>query len=101
MKEAFMKLHKLFLFGILITLLSPRVVMAQEKAAEKLGQVQFPVSCSAAAQKEFDRALAALHSFWYEEALRMFTVVTETDPSCAMGYWYCDEHLLSSLGAAE
>ena len=82
-----MKLNKLFLFGILVTLLCPPAVMAQEKAAEKLGQVDFPVSCTAAAQKQFDQALAALHSFWYEEALRLFTAVAETDPGCAMAYW--------------
>jgi tetratricopeptide (TPR) repeat protein len=82
-----MKLDKLFLFGILITHLCPTVVMAQEKAAERLGQVHFPVSCAAAAQKQFDRGLAALHSFWYEESLRVFTAVTETDASCAMGHW--------------
>ena len=82
-----MKLDKLFLFGILITHLCPTVVMAQEKAAERLGQVHFPVSCTAAAQKQFDRGLAALHSFWYEESLRVFTAVTETDASCAMGHW--------------
>ena len=82
-----MKLNKLFLFGILVTLLCPRAVMAQENTAEKLGQVDFPVSCTAAAQKQFDQALAALHSFWYEEALRVFTAVAETDPACAMAYW--------------
>jgi tetratricopeptide (TPR) repeat protein len=87
MKEPFMKLNKLFLSGILVTLLCPRAVMAQEKAAEKLGQVDFPVSCIAAAQKQFDQALAALHSFWYEEALRLFTAVADTDPGCAMAYW--------------
>jgi tetratricopeptide (TPR) repeat protein len=86
-KEAFMKPNKLFMFGILVTLLSLRAVTAQEKAAEKLGQVDFPVSCTAAAQKQFDQALGALHSFWYEEALRLFTGVAETDPSCAMAYW--------------
>jgi tetratricopeptide (TPR) repeat protein len=86
-KDAFMKPNKLFLFGILVTLLSLRAVTAQEKAAEKLGQVDFPVSCTAAAQKQFDQALGALHSFWYEEALRLFTAVAETDPSCAMAYW--------------
>jgi tetratricopeptide (TPR) repeat protein len=86
-KDAFMKPNKLFLFGILVTLLSLRAVTAQEKAAEKLGQVDFPVSCTPAAQKQFDQALGALHSFWYEEALRLFTGVAETDPSCAMAYW--------------
>ena len=82
-----MKLNKLFLFGILVTLLCPPAVIAQEKAMEKLGQVNFPVSCSAAAQKQFDQALGALHSFWYEEALRLFTGLAETDPGCAMAYW--------------
>jgi tetratricopeptide (TPR) repeat protein len=82
-----MKLNKLFLFGILVTLLCLPAVVAQEKAAEKLGQVDFPVSCTAAAQKQFDQALGALHSFWYEEALRVFTSVAETDPGCAMAYW--------------
>lgn len=82
-----MKVNKLLLFGILITLLCSRVIMAQEKAMEKLGRVHFPVSCTAAAQKQFNRGLAALHSFWYEEALKVFTAVTETDLSCAMGFW--------------
>jgi hypothetical protein len=58
-----MKLNKLFLFGTLVILLCPPAVTAQEKPAEKLGQVDFPVSCTAAAQKQFDQALAALHSF--------------------------------------
>jgi tetratricopeptide (TPR) repeat protein len=75
------------MFGILVTLLSLRAVTAQEKAAVNLGQVDFPVTCTAAAQKQFDQALGALHSFWYEEALRLFTGVAETDPSCAMAYW--------------
>jgi tetratricopeptide (TPR) repeat protein len=28
-----------------------------------------------------------LHSFWYPEALKGFTAVTEAEPGCAMGYW--------------
>ncbi|MBI3799636.1 MAG: hypothetical protein HY268_22030, partial [Deltaproteobacteria bacterium] len=27
------------------------------------------------------------HSFWFEEAGKGFTTVTELDPNCAMGYW--------------
>jgi len=69
-------------------LLTPVTVMpGAARAAEKLGNVHFPVSCSRAAQSQFERAVALLHSFWYEEAVKAFTVVTETDPSCAMGYW--------------
>jgi tetratricopeptide (TPR) repeat protein len=55
--------------------------------AEKLGQVNFNVSCSAQAQKQFNRAVAWLHSFEYEEAEKAFTEVTVTDPRCGMGYW--------------
>jgi hypothetical protein len=54
---------------------------------EQLGTVHFPVSCSAAAQTEFERGVAMLHSFWFEEAGKAFAKVTTTDPSCAMGYW--------------
>jgi hypothetical protein len=56
-------------------------------AAEKLGQVNFPISCSQAAQQQFNRAAALLHSFWYEEAEKAFTEVTKIDSGCAMGYW--------------
>ena len=79
--------NKFFISVTASLILFTSIVIAQEKATEKLGRVQFPVSCTAAAQKQFDQALGALHSFWYEEALSMFTAVTETDPGCAMGYW--------------
>ncbi len=55
--------------------------------AEELGSVHFLVSCSPAAQKELDRAVAMLHSFWYENAEASFTKVTQIDSGCAMGYW--------------
>ncbi len=54
---------------------------------DQLGQVHFPVSCNAAAQKQFERAVAMLHSFWYEEAAKEFAAIIAADPGCAMGYW--------------
>jgi tetratricopeptide (TPR) repeat protein len=51
------------------------------------GKVEFPVSCAPAAQSEFSRAVALLHSFFYEEARRVFTSVAERDPKCAMAQW--------------
>ena len=54
----------------------------------KLGTVSFPVpSCSAAVQKPFDRGVALMHSFWYEEADKQFQAVATEDPHCAMAYW--------------
>jgi hypothetical protein len=81
-----MRLTKPLLFASAIVVLSTAFVMGHEKD-EKLGQIHFPVSCSEEAQAQFDRAVALLHSFWYTEAVKAFTAVTETDPSCAMGYW--------------
>jgi hypothetical protein len=40
---------------------------------EKLGKVNFPTSCAAAAQPQFERAVALLHSFWFGEAIKGFT----------------------------
>ena len=67
---------------------------------EALGAVDFPVSCSAAAQGKFQRAVALLHSFWYGEAEKAFTEVTQADPSCAMGDWGVAMSLFHPVWAA-
>ncbi len=59
-------------------------VTAQES---QLGRVEFPTSGSPQAQAHFLRGLAALHSFWYEEAAEAFRESTKVDPDFAMGYW--------------
>lgn len=56
-------------------------------APDKLGEVAFPIACNAAAQEQFNRAMAMLHSFFYPEAGKTFTRATEPDPTCAMGHW--------------
>ncbi|HVG22506.1 MAG TPA: hypothetical protein VNI02_25930 [Blastocatellia bacterium] len=53
----------------------------------KLGKVDFPNSGAEKAQAHFLRGLAALHSFWFEEALDEFRESTKIDPDFAMGYW--------------
>src|SRR6201982_3956107 len=53
----------------------------------QLGSVHFPVSCAAAVQKPFERGVALLHSFWYEEAEKEFTDIGKDDPKCAMAQW--------------
>jgi tetratricopeptide (TPR) repeat protein len=57
------------------------------EATEQLGKVSFPVSCSPASQKAFERGVALLHSFGYEEAEAQFVEIAEKDPSCAMAHW--------------
>jgi tetratricopeptide (TPR) repeat protein len=53
----------------------------------QLGKVVFPTSGSEKAQVHFMRGLAALHSFWFEEALDEFRESTKIDPNFVMGYW--------------
>jgi tetratricopeptide (TPR) repeat protein len=53
---------------------------------ERLGSVHFPVSCPSV-QQPFERGVALLHSFWYEEAQKQFEVVAKQDPGCAMAHW--------------
>ena len=65
------------------------LVLAFNVAAQQsqLGRVEFSTSGSKEAQSHFLRGLAALHSFWYEEALEAFRESTKIDPDFAMGYW--------------
>ena len=59
----------------------------KHEASEVLGVVNFTVSCKPQAQKQFNHAVAWLHSFEYEEAEKAFGEVMVTDPRCAMAYW--------------
>jgi tetratricopeptide (TPR) repeat protein len=59
----------------------------EDLTATQLGTVHFPVSCAAGVQKPFERGVALLHSFWYEEAEKEFVQVANDDPSCAMAHW--------------
>src|SRR5436309_16064235 len=52
-----------------------------------LGKIDFPTSGSPQAQTCFLRGVAALHSFWYEEAALQFRDCTQAEPELMMGYW--------------
>lgn len=69
------------------TLLTLVIVVTINAQQSNLGRVDFPTSGSPAAQAHFLRGLAALHSFWYEEALDAFRESTKVDPDFMMGYW--------------
>jgi len=55
--------------------------------SEKLGRVSFPISCAPETQKPFERGVALMHSFWYDESEKQFQALEHEDPSCAMAYW--------------
>lgn len=55
--------------------------------SERLGKVSFPISCATGSQKSFERGVALLHSFGYEEAEQQFVELSQKDPACAMAHW--------------
>jgi tetratricopeptide (TPR) repeat protein len=67
---------------------------------EKLGTVNFPTSCAPAVQAPFARAVALLHSFWYDEAEKAFGEVAAAEPSCAMAQWGVAMSLYHPIWAA-
>jgi tetratricopeptide (TPR) repeat protein len=54
---------------------------------QEVGSVHFVISCPAAVTGDFNRAVALLHSFQYEDARVAFTAIAERDPQCAMAQW--------------
>ncbi|MCB2379031.1 hypothetical protein LGH70_15625 [Hymenobacter sp. BT635] len=56
-------------------------------AEPKLGSVQFPVSCGATTQADFNLGLKLLHSFEYDEAEKVFAAILYRQPDCRMAYW--------------
>jgi hypothetical protein len=59
----------------------------QHGTGEKLGTVHFATSCNEVAQKEFDRAVALLHSFQFSRAIEGFNGVLGEDATCGIAYW--------------
>jgi len=59
----------------------------QHGDGERLGEVHFTTSCNQAAQREFNRAVALLHSFQFSRAIEGFGAVLGKDPTCAIAYW--------------
>jgi tetratricopeptide (TPR) repeat protein len=62
-------------------------VPAPMPAAERLGTVSFAISCTQKVRTPFNRGIALLHDFWYEEARRQFEQIAAADPHCAMAHW--------------
>lgn len=60
---------------------------AAEHDHASMGKVEFPVSCSAPAQEQFNRAITLLHHMTYPQARQAFEQITQTEPGCAMAHW--------------
>jgi tetratricopeptide (TPR) repeat protein len=71
---------------LLLTHAAP-ATSADPHAGHALGKVDFPVSCSQPAQRDFDHAMALLHHMTYPQAREAFLKLTQADPKCAMAHW--------------
>src|SRR6266702_8162410 len=78
--------------GLCALFLSASVAGADEHhdhklSAEELGSIHFAISCSKSTRTEFNRAVALLHSFQYEQSRASFVEVSKRDPTCSMAQW--------------
>jgi len=58
-----------------------------EPGRGKLGTVSFPTSCDPKVQPAFERAVAMLHSFWFNASEKAFEGVLAQDPTCSIAAW--------------
>lgn len=74
-------------------LAAPLTVLAQHDHSDhqhdlgNIGKAHLATSCSEAAQKEIDRGVALMHSFWYAPAEQAFRQAAEADAACGMAWW--------------
>jgi tetratricopeptide (TPR) repeat protein len=79
---------RLVLALLTICVMAPHAVswnLAQVR--EPLGGITFPNSGAAAAQPDFLRGVAWLHSFGYEDAIDAFRAAQLKDPGFVLAYW--------------
>jgi tetratricopeptide (TPR) repeat protein len=62
-------------------------VRAEVLHPAQLGKVNFPTSCSSAAQPAMEKGVALLHSFQYTQSEQTFAKAAQEDPHCAMADW--------------
>ncbi|HSB75741.1 MAG TPA: hypothetical protein VLC12_08830, partial [Terriglobales bacterium] len=67
--------------------LSTGLLLAASSRNPALGTVNFPSSCTPAAQKTVLEGVALLHSFQYQQVEQTFTQAAKQDRHCAIAYW--------------
>ena len=63
------------------------IVSCGPQDGEIFGSVSFTASVPDSLKKDFNIAIALLHSFEYNESEKMFARIIERSPDCAMAYW--------------
>lgn len=63
------------------------IVSCGPRDGEIYGSVSFAASVPDSLKKDFNIAVALLHSFEYDESEKMFSRIIDKVPDCAMAYW--------------
>jgi len=82
------------LFVLFTSVLSTLPLIADEPHSHhdhadlgNIGAASLPSSCTKTAQKEIDRGVTLIHSFWYSEAEAAFRRGVQADPKCGLAWW--------------
>jgi len=63
------------------------IVSCGPQKGEIFGAVSFDATIPSELRKDFNTAIAMLHSFEYDEAEKMFAKIIDQSQDCAMAYW--------------
>jgi len=63
------------------------VIIWEWRQQEALGELHFPISCSADSRRLFEFATSRLHSLNFKEAERAYSTIAQAEPDCAIAYW--------------
>lgn len=63
------------------------VISCGPQEGEIFGKVSFDATVPTTLQRDFNTAIALLHSFEYDEAEKKFAKIIDVSPNCAMAYW--------------
>lgn len=76
---------------LFLLILAARPLRAQHDHAPSdgqiVGQVDFRSDCAAEVEPRVDRAVAMLHSFWFDAAEQEFAAIADADPDCVAAHW--------------
>lgn len=81
-----MKIALMFLLSLALAACAPHAAHDEHAGHARLGKVHFAVQCNAAAQREFDLAMAYYHSFAWAQIQEPLERVLQADPKCGMAY---------------
>jgi hypothetical protein len=83
----FLRYYLLPACALLLIASSAAQYKALEGVPEKLGTVDFAVSCNSEGQRHFTRGVSLYHSYYWPEARKAFNAAAQADPGCAMAHW--------------